>query len=220
MCSSSPAPAPKLQLAAEQASTGGCWIPTKNNTPHPRTKAKPQQDGRRAKLRLESNPMPAADARRTQTQPCAHQDPEARKKPGHTCLWVFGCLLRRNRPAVACRGHRGSDCSRPGSRSVRYRPLGGDPHQPHHRATEQTHTPKEYDFGGQWDLITDLIPQNPGNGLLEGTMKTVCAPGTRRKEQCPHKRPSQTCPSVSRSGGVGDSLTSGQTTRREHRKLD
>ena len=32
-----------------------------------------------------------------------------------------------------------------------------------------------------------------GNRLLEGTNKTLCAPGPRRKEQCPHKRVSQTC---------------------------
>ena len=32
-----------------------------------------------------------------------------------------------------------------------------------------------------------------GNKLLEGTNKTVCAPGARKKEQSPHKRLSQTC---------------------------
>ena len=35
--------------------------------------------------------------------------------------------------------------------------------------------------------------------LLEGTNKTLCAPGPRRKEQWPHKRLTQTCPRVSRS---------------------
>ena len=43
------------------------------------------------------------------------------------------------------------------------------------------------------------LPQDWGNRLLEGTNKTLCAPGPRRKEQCPHKRLSQTCLSVSRS---------------------
>ena len=43
-------------------------------------------------------------------------------------------------------------------------------------------TPKEFDFGGQWDLITEL-PQDWGNRLLEGTNKTLCTPGPRRKEQ-------------------------------------
>ena len=32
-------------------------------------------------------------------------------------------------------------------------------------------TPKDFDLGGQWDLITEL-PQDWGNRLLEGTNKT------------------------------------------------
>ena len=43
-------------------------------------------------------------------------------------------------------------------------------------------TPREFDFGGQWDLITEHT-QNWGNRLMEGTNKTLCAPGSRRKEQ-------------------------------------
>jgi len=35
--------------------------------------------------------------------------------------------------------------------------------------------------------------------LLEGTNKTLCAPGPRRKEQWLHKRQTQTCPWVPRS---------------------
>ena len=41
-------------------------------------------------------------------------------------------------------------------------------------------TPRE--FEGQWDLITEL-PQDWENRLFEGTNKTLCAPGPRRKEQ-------------------------------------
>ena len=86
--------------------------------------------------------------------------------------------------------------------------------------------------------------------LLEGTDKTLCSPGARKKEQCPHKTLNQTCLWVSRSlwwrhgstvaccrvrgteynnactspfeGGQNylhypyHSLTSGQTTGREH----
>ena len=52
--------------------------------------------------------------------------------------------------------------------------------------------PRESDFGDQWDLITEL-PQDWGNKLLEGTNKTICAPGARRKEQCPQNRLSQFC---------------------------
>ena len=40
------------------------------------------------------------------------------KRLGHTCLWVFECLLWRHRSAVTCRGDRGSGCSRPGRHSV------------------------------------------------------------------------------------------------------
>ena len=59
-------------------------------------------------------------------------------------------------------------------------------------------TPREFDFGGQWDLITELIHEW-GKRLLEGTKKTLCTPGPRRKEQWPYKRLSQTCLWVSRS---------------------
>ena len=52
-------------------------------------------------------------------------------------------------------------------------------------------TPGESDFGGQWDLITEL-PQVCRNRLLGGTNKTLCAPGARRKEQNPQKRVNQT----------------------------
>ena len=41
---------PKLQLAAEQLSTGECWIPPKIYTPLPRAKEKPQKDGRRGEI--------------------------------------------------------------------------------------------------------------------------------------------------------------------------
>ena len=47
---------------------------------------------------------------------------------------------------------------------------------------EQTRIPREFDYGGQWDLITEL-PQDWGNRLLEGTDQTLCTPGARRKEQ-------------------------------------
>ena len=49
-----------------------------------------------------------------------------------------------------------------------------------------------------WNSITELT-QNWGNRLLEGTNKTLSAPGHRRKEQWPHKRLTQTWLWVSRS---------------------
>ena len=42
-------------------------------------------------------------------------------------------------------------------------------------------TPREFDFRGQWGLIPEF-PQDWGDRLLEGTNKTLCAPGPRRKE--------------------------------------
>ena len=53
-------------------------------------------------------------------------------------------------------------------------------------------TSRELDIGGQWGLIIELR-RDWGNGLLEGTNKNSCAPGDRRKEQCPYKRLRQTC---------------------------
>ena len=58
----------------------------------------------------------------------------------------------------------------------------------------------EFDLEDQWDFITEL-PQKWGNRLLKGTNKTLCAPGSRKKEQWPHKRLSQTCLWVSRISG-------------------
>ena len=47
-------------------------------------------------------------------------------------------------------------------------------------------TSRELDFGGHWGLITKL-PQDWGNRHLEGTKKTLCAPGPRRKELTPQE---------------------------------
>ena len=75
MHSSSAARTQKLQLTAEQPSTGECWIPPKKRIPH-------LQGQRRslnkivgeAKLCLESNPIPARDAQRAQTKCFAHEE--------------------------------------------------------------------------------------------------------------------------------------------------
>ena len=67
MHSSSPERTLKLQVAAEQLLTGECWIPPKRDTPHPRAKEKPQQDGRRGKIEFRITPLPARDAQRAQT---------------------------------------------------------------------------------------------------------------------------------------------------------
>ena len=59
-------------------------------------------------------------------------------------------------------------------------------------------TSRKFYFGGQWNLITELT-QDWGNRFLEGTNKTLCTPGPRRKEQWPHKRLTKTCLWVSTS---------------------
>ena len=54
-------------------------------------------------------------------------------------------------------------------------------------------TPKDFDLGGQWDLITEL-PQTGETGPWRAQTKPCASkPGARRKEQCPHKRLSQAC---------------------------
>ena len=50
MRSSSPARTPKLQLTAEQPSTGEFWIPPKRDTPHTRAKEKHQKDSSRGEI--------------------------------------------------------------------------------------------------------------------------------------------------------------------------
>ena len=52
----------ELQLTAEKPLTGECWIPPKKDTPYPRAKENPQEDGRRGKKSsLGSNPIPTRD---------------------------------------------------------------------------------------------------------------------------------------------------------------
>ena len=76
MRSSSPVRMPKLQLSAEQPSTGECWISPKKYTLCPRAKEKSKQDGGgRCKITFKSNTMPTREAQRAQIKPCVHQDP-------------------------------------------------------------------------------------------------------------------------------------------------
>ena len=42
-------------------------------------------------------------------------------------------------------------------------------------------TPREFNFGSQWDLITD-IPQEWENRFLEGTNKSLSTPGSRQEK--------------------------------------
>ena len=55
--SSSPVRTPKLQLAAEQPSTGECLIPPKKDIPRSKAKERPQQDGRKGETTLRIKPL-------------------------------------------------------------------------------------------------------------------------------------------------------------------
>ena len=48
-------------------------------------------------------------------------------------------------------------------------------------------------------LTPSELTQDWGNRRLEGTNRTLCTPGPRRKEQWPHRRLTQTSPWMSRS---------------------
>ena len=54
---SSPARAPKLQLAVEQPSKGGHRNPPKKDSPCPKTKKQLQRNGRRGAIMIKSNPI-------------------------------------------------------------------------------------------------------------------------------------------------------------------
>ena len=88
----------KLQLTAEQPSTGECWISPKTDTPHPRAKEKLQQDGRRGKIRLESNPITPRDARMAQTL-CTPGARDPIETETELCLNVSGGGMDQQWPA-------------------------------------------------------------------------------------------------------------------------
>ena len=126
-----------------------------------------------ANSHLESNPIPARDTQRAQTN-LVHKRTQGTHRDWDRT--VFERLLWRYGLAVDCRRDRGAGFSRLG---YGISPLGGGHHYPHRRAAP---------------TYTGLR-----NRLLEGTNRTTYAPGPRRKEQWPHKRLTQTCPGVSRS---------------------
>ena len=69
---SSPVRTPTLQLAAEQPLTGECWIPPKKHIPHPRSKEKPQQDGRRSEIAFRIKPHTRQRCSEGSNKPCAY----------------------------------------------------------------------------------------------------------------------------------------------------
>ena len=106
---------------------------------------------------LESNPTPARDAQKAQINLVHTRTQKSHRDQDRT---VFECLLWRYMSAVAwCRG-RGSGCSRPGCGISLLQDVAINP----------IIEPAE-------------LTQDWGNRLSEGTDKTLCAPGPRRKEQ-------------------------------------
>ena len=122
MRSSSPARTPKLQLPAEQPSTGECWTPQKKRFPTSKGKGEAAIRCRRGKITFRIKPHThqrrSEDSDKTS---CATgcRDPQ---RLSQTCFRVFECLVQRHGPAVACHGDRHSGCSRPGSPSVWHQP--------------------------------------------------------------------------------------------------
>ena len=87
---------------------GGMW----GDFPHPRPRAeKPQQDGRRGKIMFTIKPIPARDAKRTQTNLVHTRTQRLRRDWDRTVseclLWGSGSVS-----AVGCCRGRGSGCSR------------------------------------------------------------------------------------------------------------
>ena len=143
-----------------------------------------------AKSRLESNPIPARDARR------AHQDPETPEKLRQTCLWGFECLLQRpsqrlsatRTGALAAAGPRGPTCEPaielPSTRPTNRRtiiprsshtgtkvlePITDFPTWGSRKGTENL---QGFDFGGQWDLQNF---HRTGGTDSWGAQTTTCA---------------------------------------------
>ena len=93
---SPPARAPKSQLTVEQPSTGGHWSLPKKDTPCPKTKKKPQRNGRRSIIMIKSNPMPAGWV--------THRLENHNIKEVSTLLWRFWTPCQASQPGDPTKG--------------------------------------------------------------------------------------------------------------------
>ena len=102
MCSSPPVRPPKLQLAAEQPSTGECWISPKKGTPHPRAKEKPQQDGKRGEtaFRIPYLPETLGGINQNLVHTRSQRPHRNRARPAFECLSVSYRGMGQQRPAT------------------------------------------------------------------------------------------------------------------------
>ena len=156
MRSFSPARNPKLQLAAEQPLTGECWISTKK-IPHIQGQRRsPSKMARGAKSCLESNTIPARDTQRAQTNLVCTKTQRPHKEPD-LCL------------SVSCEG---TGVQRPaaGTGALGAADLGMTQALLEEVTINPTIEPPE-------------VTRDWGNRLLEGTNRTLCVSGPRRKEQ-------------------------------------
>ena len=218
ICSSSPVRTQKLQLTAEQTSIGECWSPSKKDAPCPRTKQKPQQDGRRGrrgetKFRIKFHAI--RDVWRAQTKTCVHQDPgipqetepdlplsvwvsPAEAGLSNGLLWGQGLWLQQTWEVWHV-----SPTIEPSRQPINWKTI----------------VPKKFSYCCKSSRVNNKFPnleiqqrnwKPPGNlilktsgiwlqnfhrsgeTLLEGTKKTLCTPGPRRKQQWPYRRLSQT----------------------------
>ena len=131
------------------------------------------------------------------------------KRLSQTCLWVLEGLLQRHGSAVACGGDRDSGSSRPGRRGLWHKSFWrGSSLAPLQSRWERSsctvakvlgsttdfptwildfldpgkglRIPRESDFEGQWDLITEL-PQDRRNKTLGGHKQNLMHTRTQEK---------------------------------------
>ena len=151
--------------------SGGCTV--LEHTPYPRAKEKPQQDGRRGEFMCRIKPQSRWTHWGLKQTLCAPGTRDPTETETELCL------------SISCGG---TGQQWPATRAGA---LG------------------EADWGMAYALFKE-VTINPtielpeftqvwGNRLWQGTKRTLCAPGPRRKEQWPHEGLTQTCLGVSRS---------------------
>ena len=64
------------------------------DTPRPRAKEKPQQDGRRGKIMFRIKPHTCQRCLEGSNKPCVHQDPETPQRLRQNCVWVSPVEVR------------------------------------------------------------------------------------------------------------------------------
>ena len=139
----------------------------------PGAKEKSQQDGRRGKTVFRIKAHTHQRCSESWNKPVCTPGPRAQQRLKQNCVWVSPVAVQVRSGLPRGQGLWMQQTS------VWHKPFWRRSPLTHHRAA-RTYT-------------------RLGNKLWEGTNRTLCAPGPRRKEQWPHKRLTQTSPWVSRS---------------------